>query len=119
MTAIDTQERVLPLGTARPDYPGLPLPSWVQSLREHQVTAVREIVEAFEDVDVVFLDAPVGAGKTLIGELVRHEMNVDKGLYVCTDKALQDQFLPRLRLRPCAQREGELRAPQRLRVDHL
>jgi ATP-dependent DNA helicase DinG len=85
---------VLPLGTARPHYPNDPLPSWVTSLREHQVTAVREIVEAFDEgADVVFLDAPVGAGKTLIGELVRREMDVQQGLYVCTDKALQDQFL--------------------------
>lgn len=86
-------EEVLPLGTARPEYPRDPLPTWVESLRELQVEAVRAIVEAFEEVDVVFLDAPVGAGKTLIGELVRREMNVDHGLYVCTDKQLQEQFL--------------------------
>lgn len=88
------ENRVLPNGTARPEYPNDPLPEWVTQLREHQVTAVREIVEAFEDgADVVFLDAPVGAGKTLIGELVRRELDVRHGLYVCTDKALQDQFL--------------------------
>ena len=86
-------ELVLPLGTTRPEYPDDPLPDWVKELREHQVSAVREIVEAFEDgADVVYLDAPVGAGKTLIGELTRREMGVSKGLYVCTDKALQDQF---------------------------
>ncbi len=85
---------VLPGGTARPEYPNDPLPAWVKELRPHQVTAVREIVAAFDDgADVVYLDAPVGAGKTLIGELVRREMNVRNGLYICTDKALQDQFL--------------------------
>lgn len=90
-----TEQRiVLPNGTARPDYPNDPLPEWVTSLREQQVVAVREIVEAFNDgADVVFLDAPVGTGKTLIGELVRRELGVQHGLYVCTDKALQDQFL--------------------------
>lgn len=85
---------VLPLDTARPDYPSDPLPSWVTELRGPQVDAVREAAEAFDEgADVVFMDAPVGAGKTLIGELARREVNVAKGLYVCTDKALQDQFL--------------------------
>lgn len=85
---------VLPLGTQRPDYPGNPLPGWVQELREHQVTAVREIVQRYRDgADVVFLDAPVGSGKTLIGELVRRELGVPKALYICTDKGLQDQMV--------------------------
>lgn len=86
--------QVLPGGTDRPDYPDDQLPEWVTELRPHQVTAVREIVAAFDDgADVVYLDAPVGAGKTLIGELVRRELGIRKGLYICTDKALQDQFL--------------------------
>src|SRR4051812_42161256 len=85
---------VLPLGTARPSYPYDPLPEWVTELRSHQVDAVRDVVDAFRNgADVVFLDAPVGAGKTLIAELVRREMGVDQGLYVCTDKQLQAQFL--------------------------
>lgn len=83
---------VLPDGTARPSYPD-PLPDWVSTLRPHQVDAVREIIAAFEDHDVVFLDAPVGAGKTLIGELVRRELRVAQSLYLCSDKALQRQFL--------------------------
>ena len=96
MTAVhpSTVETVLPDGTARPDYPNDPLPAWVTGLRPLQVTAVREVIEAFDDgADVVFLDAPVGAGKTLIGELVRRELGVTRGLYVCTDKSLQDQVL--------------------------
>lgn len=85
--------QVLPLGTARPHYDP-PLPEWVEGLREHQVSAVREIVAKFRGgADVVFLDAPVGSGKTLIGELVRRELAVDKALYICSDKGLQDQVL--------------------------
>ena len=69
------------------------LPSWVTEIRPHQATAVREIVEAFDaGVKVVFLDAPTGSGKTLIGELVRRELN-KSALYVCSSLTLQDQIL--------------------------
>src|SRR5690606_41810400 len=55
--------------------------------------AVREIIEHFRSgADVVFLDAPVGAGKTLIGELVRRELGIDHAVYICSDRQLQDQF---------------------------
>lgn len=85
---------ILPNGITRPDYPNDPLPAWLTELREPQVDAVREIITAFDEgVDVVMLDAPVGSGKTLIGELVRREMRVAKALYICSDKGLQDQFI--------------------------
>ena len=86
----------LPLGADRPDYNGdpNPLPPWVRGLRSTQVDAVRQAIEAFRDgTDVVFMDAPVGAGKTLIGELTRREMGIKNALYICSDKSLQDQFL--------------------------
>jgi Rad3-related DNA helicase len=84
---------VLPDGTTRPDYPHMPLPGWVESLRDHQVDAIREIIGAFNDgADVVFLDAPVGSGKTLIGDITRRELGVGQAVYICSDKALQDQF---------------------------
>lgn len=68
------------------------LPAWVESFRPHQIQAVQEIVDAFNSVDVVFLDAPTGAGKTLIAEAVREFMG--KGaIYSCTTKSLQDQFI--------------------------
>lgn len=67
-----------------------PLPAWVKELRPHQVTAVDEILDAFTRERVVFLDAPTGSGKTLIAELVRRGLDT-RGLYVCSDKSLQDQ----------------------------
>lgn len=73
-----------------------PLPDWVQKIRKHQERAVDQVVEAFEDNDVVFLDAPTGSGKTLIAELVRREllkrMMAKRTVYLCSDKSLQDQF---------------------------
>jgi Rad3-related DNA helicase len=53
---------------------------------------VVEIVDAYSrGVEAVFLDAPTGAGKTLIGEMVRRL--VSKGsVYVCHSLGLQDQF---------------------------
>lgn len=76
--------------TARPAYPH-PLPSWVVELRPYQPPAVQAIVEAFREVDLVILDAPVGSGKTLIAELVRRELGARHSLYICSDKGLQDQ----------------------------
>ena len=70
-----------------------PLPDWVERVMPHQVKAVREVVEQFATCDVVMLDAPTGTGKSLIGELVRRELDVDRGLYVCTTKSLQEQYL--------------------------
>lgn len=72
---------------------GPSLPSWVTALRPHQWQAVEEIMHHFESgVDVVFLDAPTGSGKTLIAELVRRMLRL-KALYVCSGKDLQDQFI--------------------------
>lgn len=68
------------------------LPEWLVEVREHQSNAVEEIIALFEEVDMVIVDAPTGSGKSLLGELVRREMDV-RGLYVCTDKALQGQFV--------------------------
>ena len=68
------------------------LPAWVTQIRPHQAEAVRQIIEAYEaGADVVFLDAPTGSGKTLIAELVRRRLDT-RGVYVCSDKALQRQF---------------------------
>ncbi len=68
------------------------LPIWAPSLRSHQQSAIDSITAEFESgSDVVMLDAPTGAGKTLIAELVRQNLNA-RALYLCTTLALQDQF---------------------------
>lgn len=67
------------------------LPPWATEVRPHQVDAVNAVMREFRDGrKVVFMDAPTGAGKTLIAELVRQELGV-AGLYVCTSHALQHQ----------------------------
>lgn len=71
-----------------------PLPGWVERVFAHQTRAVEQVVGEYESgADVVFLDAPTGTGKSLIGELVRRELDVERGLYVCTTKSLQAQYL--------------------------
>lgn len=66
------------------------LPDWVKEVRPHQDTAVKEIIEAFQSVPVVMLDAPTGSGKTLIADMVRQELGVPS-LYVATDNSLVNQ----------------------------
>ena len=68
------------------------LPKWVEQFRPEQVKAIGQVVAAFDDVDVVVLDAPTGSGKTLIAETVRLMMGV-RGVYVCSSLGLQDQFV--------------------------
>ena len=69
----------------------VPLPEWVKEIYPHQAIAVQEIVEAFQRVPVVMLDAPTGTGKTLVAELVRRELD-RKSLYVATDNSLVNQM---------------------------
>lgn len=71
-----------------------PLPDWLARVHRHQARAVEQVAEEYaRGAQVVMLDAPTGTGKTLIGELVRRELGVSRGLYVCTTKSLQDQML--------------------------
>ena len=68
------------------------LPPWVQSFRPHQVTAIEEIVNEYETGKrLVVVDAPTGAGKSLIAESVRRILE-STGTYLCTTKALQEQI---------------------------
>jgi ATP-dependent DNA helicase DinG len=68
------------------------LPPGFTRLRDHQVTAIEEAVELFQSgIDIVYMDAPTGSGKTLIGHQIARELEA-QALYVCSDKSLQDQF---------------------------
>jgi len=68
------------------------LPNWVKELRPHQVQAIAEIMEAYQNgAKVVWLDAPTGSGKTLIAECVRRLLR-QRAVYICSSLSLQDQF---------------------------
>ena len=70
-----------------------PFPDWVKAFRPEQLDAAREIESLFlGGANVVFLDAPTGAGKTLVGEMVRRRQR-RRSMYLCTTKTLQDQFV--------------------------
>lgn len=69
-----------------------PLPDWATSIRPHQQQAREDIQRAFNGgAKVVWLDAPTGSGKTLIGDLVRRDLGLERALFVCSSKTLQDQ----------------------------
>lgn len=69
------------------------LPAQFERFRPWQIEAVDRIVRGFRrGVKVVVLDAPTGSGKTLIGETVRRMAGSSSAVYVCSDRALQDQF---------------------------
>lgn len=76
------------------DFGPVPLPDWItaDSRWEQQLDIARDVVERFRTNDAVFLQAPTGVGKSLIGELVRRLMGVGS-VYSCTTKALQDQYV--------------------------
>lgn len=75
------------------DEHGHPFPAWVTGFRPHQLQAVEEIVDAYNrGAEAVFLDAPTGAGKTLIGEMARRIVG-GKAAYVCHSIGLQEQFV--------------------------
>lgn len=69
------------------------LPEKFQTIYPNQIGALQEVVAAFEEVDVVVMDAPTGTGKTVLGEMARRLVKADRSLYICHAKALQDQFL--------------------------
>lgn len=84
---LDPQDRVWTRRDTRP------LPGWVQQFRPAQLVAVERVVELYnQGIKTVFLDAPTGAGKTLIAELVRRRV-ADRTVYTCHGLGLQDQFL--------------------------
>lgn len=82
----------LPNGNTIPLYTSDPLPAKFSALRDLQVDAARDILEAYDDgADLVTYQGPVGVGKTLIAKIAQMEQEA-KGVYICSDKSLQDQF---------------------------
>ena len=82
------------------DFDGVPLqlPEKFDELRPWQIDAVRQIRAS--NRKVTFLDAPTGAGKTLIAEVMRQVWAFDKpfvgfdqAIYLCSTLSLQDQFM--------------------------
>lgn len=70
-----------------------PLPAKFQELRPHQWDAIGEAMEHYaRGVEVVYMDAPTGSGKSLIAECVRRLIQ-RRAFYICHSKTLQQQFL--------------------------
>ena len=71
----------------------LQLPQWTDEFYPEQITALQDILAVYQaGRTVAVVDAPTGAGKTLIAELVRQSLNV-RALYLCSSISLQEQFL--------------------------
>lgn len=68
------------------------LPPWADTIRPYQIQALQDIVGIFEHHPIAVMDAPTGAGKTLIAELVRRYFDC-RALYLCTSISLQEQFI--------------------------
>lgn len=70
-----------------------PWPEWFPGFREHQKAAIAAVYDYFmRGANVVILNAPTGAGKTVIAEAVRRLLDVRSTVYVANTKGLQDQF---------------------------
>jgi len=68
------------------------LPHWAEEIRPHQIRALQDILEQYNrGCNIVVLDAPTGAGKTLIGELTRQSLSM-RTVYLCSSLSLQTQF---------------------------
>lgn len=68
------------------------LPKWADAIRPHQMKALQDVLQQYANgVSIAVLDAPTGAGKTLIGDLVRQSLGV-RSLYICSSISLQEQF---------------------------
>lgn len=68
-------------------------PEWLTEYRPDQWEAAWNIVAAYDEgAKLVWLDAPTGAGKTAIADLVARILK-QRAVYVCSSLQLQDQFL--------------------------
>lgn len=91
----ESSQEVDPKGGASGPDPldALILPSWAPSLRPHQDKALRDIYAAAQaGKRCIIVEAPTGAGKTLIGECAAQMLDA-RAIYVCTTKSLQEQFM--------------------------
>lgn len=72
-----------------------PIPTQFSSIRPHQWDAVERIEEEFKTKHLVFVEAPTGSGKSLVGELARRLVvpTMGKAVYACSSIQLQDQFV--------------------------
>jgi Rad3-related DNA helicase len=71
----------------------LELPSWADEFYPHQLDALQAILAEYNaGRSIVVMDAPTGAGKTLIAELVRQSFNC-RAVYICSSISLQEQFV--------------------------
>jgi Rad3-related DNA helicase len=71
----------------------VPLPTWVETFRPHQESAILDTIAHFKSgIPIVMIDAPTGSGKTLIAETVRQAFDW-RAVYLCSTLALQDQFM--------------------------
>jgi Rad3-related DNA helicase len=69
-----------------------PLPAMFKFIRPHQWDAFTDVLWHLDSgKKVIFLSAPTGSGKTLIGEMVRR-IYANRAMYVCTTKTLQNQI---------------------------
>lgn len=69
------------------------LPFWADEIRPHQIRALQEVLNVYSTGNTVaVMDAPTGAGKTLIGELVRQSLAC-RAVYLCSSISLQEQFI--------------------------
>jgi Rad3-related DNA helicase len=68
------------------------LPSWAEEIRPYQMRALQDVLTVYDKGNnIAIIDAPTGAGKTLIGELVRQSLNL-RSIYLCSSISLQEQF---------------------------
>lgn len=68
------------------------LPKFITKFRDHQITAVNEVLTHFANGHrVVFMQAPTGAGKTIMAEMIRRRVG-GQAVYTCSTRTLQDQF---------------------------
>jgi Rad3-related DNA helicase len=69
------------------------LPGWADEIRPHQLDALQAVLAQFKaGHNIVVMDAPTGAGKTLIGDLVRQSLGI-RTVYLCSSISLQEQFI--------------------------